>query len=122
MQPSTASALTASAPDTAPRHLDTIRLAVGSDRAIASMLGVSPSQVSRWRGGQTPDPGNADRVAALALVVEMLLRWLDETVIEDWLLGPNAHLANRTPVYLIRKGRLADVLGAAEALKAGVYA
>lgn len=108
--------------ETARRHLDTIRLAVGSDRTIASMLGVSPSQVSRWRGGQTPDPENADRVAALALVVEMLLRWLDATLVEGWLLGPNAHLADRTPAYLIRKGRLAEVLGAAEALKAGIYA
>jgi transcriptional regulator with XRE-family HTH domain len=122
METTSAPALSWPELDTAGRHLDTIRIAIGSDRAIASMLGVSPSQVSRWRGGQTPDRENADRVAALALVVEMLLRWLDATVVEDWLLGPNAHLADRTPAFLIRKGRLADVLGAAEALKAGVYA
>jgi len=122
MEISTATASPGLMPETARRHLDTIRVAVGADRTIASMLGVSPSQVSRWRGGQTPDPDNADRVVALALIVEILLRWLDATLVGGWLLGPNAHLADRTPAYLIRQGRLADVLGAAEALKAGVYA
>ena len=48
-------------------HLDTIRAAVGSDRRIAGILGVSPSQITRWRGGQAPDAGNADRLGGLAL-------------------------------------------------------
>lgn len=104
------------------RHLDTIRSAVESDRGVASILGVSPSQISRWRGGQTPDLVNADRLAALATVVEILGRWLDPGVVEEWLLGPNAHLGDRSPAFVIRTGRLGDVLGAAEALKAGVYA
>lgn len=99
-----------------------IRAGVPSDRAIASVLGVSHSQVSRWRRGQCPDRENADRLAGLALAVEMLLRWLDAGVVEEWLTGANAHLDGATPSYLIRKGRLADVVGAVEALKAGVFA
>lgn len=102
-------------------HLDTVRAVLGSDRAIAALLQVSPSQVSRWRRGQAPDPDNADRLGGLALVVEMLARWLDPTTIPDWLEGPNVHLGDRSPAYLLRRGRVADVLGALEADKAGVY-
>lgn len=104
------------------RHLDMIRTGVGSDRSVAEMLGVSPSQITRWRKGQVPDPLNADRLAALALVVEMLGRWLDRDVIEDWLLGPNAHLSDRTPAYVLGQGRVADAIAAVEAMKAGVFA
>ncbi|MHB1193456.1 MAG: helix-turn-helix domain-containing protein [Longimicrobiales bacterium] len=104
------------------RHLDTCRAALGSDRAVAEILGVSPSQVSRWRTGQLPDLENADRLAGLALVVEMLARWVAPEVREGWIHGPNAHLAGQSPAYLIRVGRVADVIGALEAEKAGVYA
>jgi len=103
-------------------HLDTCRSALGSDRAVAEILGVSPSQVSRWRAGQIPDLDNADRLAGLALVAEMLARWLAPEVREGWLHGPNAHLDDRSPAYLIRLGRVAEVVGALEADKAGVYA
>jgi len=104
------------------QHLATCRAALGSDRAVAGILGVSPSQVSRWRTGQRPDVDNADRLAGLALVVEMLARWLAPEVREGWLHGANAHLSDRSPAYLIRLGRVADVIGAIEADKAGVYA
>jgi transcriptional regulator with XRE-family HTH domain len=104
------------------KHLDTCRAALGSDRAVAAILGVSPSQVSRWRQGQLPDLDNADRLAGLALVAEMLARWLAPDVRESWLQGANAHLSDRTPAYLIRLGQVADVIGAIEAEKAGVYA
>lgn len=106
----------------ATRHLDVIRVGVGSDRSVAEILGVSPSQVTRWRQGQTPDPLNADRLAALALVVEMLTRWLSTEVIEDWIRGPNEHLEGRAPAYLIERGQIADVVGAVEAMKGGVFA
>jgi transcriptional regulator with XRE-family HTH domain len=95
---------------------------VRSDRAVAGLLGISPSQVSRWRKGQVPDIQNADRLAGLALIVEMLLRWLEPEAIPGWLEGPNAHLGDRSPTYLLRHGQVADVIGAIEAGKAGVYA
>lgn len=105
----------------APSHLDTCRGALGSDRAVADLLGVSPAQVSRWRKGQVPDLDNADRLAGLALVAEMLSRWIAPEVREGWLRGPNAHLADRSPAYLIRLGRVADVIGALESEKAGAF-
>lgn len=102
-------------------HLDVLRAVLGSDRAIADLLEVSPSQVSRWRRGQVPDPDNADRLGGFALVVEMLARWLHPATVEDWLHGPNLHLDDRPPVFLLRKGCVADVLGALEAEKAGAF-
>ena len=103
-------------------HLDTCQAVLGSDRAISVILGVSPSQVSRWRKGQRPDLDNADRLAGLALVVEMLARWLDPGVVEGWLHGVHAHLGDRSPAYMIGEGLVAEVIGVIEAEKAGVYA
>lgn len=111
------------APETrANHHLAACRTALRSDRIVADILGVSPSQVSRWRSGQIPDPDNADRLGGLALVVEMLGRWLGPKSVESWLRGSNGHLAGRTPAFLIRQGQVADVIGAIEAEKAGAYA
>ena len=103
-------------------HLEVCRRGLESDRAVAAALDVSPSQISRWRRGQVPDDDNADRLGGLALVVEMLGRWLEPAAVEGWLSGGNAHLAGRSPVYLIRRGQVADVIGALEAEKAGAYA
>ena len=102
-------------------HLDTLRAVLGSDRTVAGLLHVSPSKVSRWRRGQVPDLDHADRLAGLALVVEILARRLHHGTIPDWLEGPNGHLDDRSPAYLLRRGRVADVLAALEADKAGVY-
>lgn len=114
--------LPASSPPIADQHLTMCRAALGSDRAVAEILGVSASQVSRWRRGQVPDLDNADRLAGLALVCEMLTRWVAADAIEGWLLGANTHLDGRAPAYLIGMGRVADVVGAIEAEKAGAYA
>ena len=103
-------------------HLSTCRAVLGTDRAAADVLDVSPSQITRWRRGQMPDLDNADRLAGLALVLEMAARWFALEAIEGWLHGPNPHLDGRSPAYLIRLGHVADVVGAIEAEKAGVYA
>lgn len=103
-------------------HLEMIRRGVDSDRGIAAILGVSASQVTRWRQGQRPDRENADRLAGLALAVEMLMRWLDVDIVEEWLTGPNAHLDGAAPSYFIQRSQIAEVVGAVEAMKAGVFA
>ena len=103
-------------------HLKMIQTGVRSNRAIAAVLGVSHSQVTRWRQGQRPDRENADRLAGLALVVEMLLRWLETDIVEEWLTGANAHLDGATPAYFIQRSRIAEVVGAVEAMKRGVFA
>lgn len=120
-QPAATTMQTPDRPARAQSHLKTIRAGVDSDRSIAAVLGVSHSQVSRWKRGQRPDRENADRLAGLALVVEMLLRWLDADIIEEWLTGPNAHLNGATPSYCLQRSQLAEVVGAAEAMKTGVF-
>jgi transcriptional regulator with XRE-family HTH domain len=104
------------------QHLATCRAVLRTDRAVAEVLDVSPSQITRWRRGQVPDLDNADRLGGLALVLEMAARWFALETVEGWLHGPNAHLGGRSPAYLIRSGRVADVVGAIEAEKAGAYA
>lgn len=104
------------------QHLAVCRAVLGTDRAVAAVLDVAPSQITRWRRGQTPDPDNGDRLAGLALILEMATRWLAIEAIEGWLHGPNAHLHGVAPAYLVASGRVADVVGALEAEKAGVYA
>ncbi|MDE0073112.1 MAG: hypothetical protein OXR82_15590 [Gammaproteobacteria bacterium] len=52
----------------------------------------------------------------------MLLRWLDTDIIEEWLTGANAHLNGATPSYFIQRSQLAEVVGAVEAMKSGVFA
>lgn len=120
--PSGVSARRTPTPSPLLHHLETCRAALGSDRVVSSILGVSPSQVSRWRKGQTPDIDNADKVAGLALVVEMSTRWLEPEALAGWLNGHHAHLGDRSPAYLIGQGIIADVIGAIESEKAGVYA
>jgi hypothetical protein len=69
-----------------------------------------------------PDIDNADKLAGLGLVVEMLARWLEPEALVGWLLGAHAHLGDRTPAFLVGQGCIAEVIGAIEAEKAGVFA
>lgn len=105
------------------QRLEAARRGFPSDAKVAEVLGVNRSQVKRWREGRT-EPGleNADRIAGLDVVVELLSGWLEPSVIEDWLWGMNAHLGDRRPVDLLRQGNLSDVIAAIEALKSGSYA
>jgi hypothetical protein len=77
--------------------------------------------VSRWKKGQAPDPDHADRLGGLALIVEMLARWLQPDTVAGWLDGRNLHLDDRSPAHMIRRGRVADVIGAIEAEKSGTF-
>lgn len=103
-------------------RLDSVRRAFTSDAAIAKALGVDPAQVTRWRQGQTPDEENADRLAALDVVIEMLSGVLSESRIPKWLQGANANLADRTPLGMLRMGDLPAVIAAVRVLKSGAYA
>ncbi len=47
----------------------------------------------------------------------MLLRWLDAGIVEEWLTGANAHLDGATPSHFLQLSRLAEVVGAVEAMK-----
>jgi uncharacterized protein (DUF2384 family) len=103
-------------------RLDSIASVLGSDAAVAEVLGVSRAQPGRWREGQAPDPENRDRIIGLDAVIALLSGFLAESSIPKWLNGVNAHLDNRRPISVLREGRVSDVIAAIEAQKSGAYA
>ena len=104
------------------RMLDRLREVFDSDAEIARVTGVSPSQLSRWRRGQEPSEPAWDRLVDLFAVVLKLEGFFPTGRIRAWLEGPSAHLAERTPLYLIRHGETGEVIAAIHAMKAGAYA
>lgn len=102
--------------------LDRLRGVYSSDAEIARATGVDPAQLSRWRRGQEPSEPAWDRLVDLFAVVQKLEGFYTAGRIRAWLEGTNAHLGNRSPVYLIRRGETGDVISAIHALKAGAFA
>lgn len=93
-----------------------------SQRRLAELLDVSPSQVSRWLQGQGIDEANATRVDLLEMVMGQLLRIYSTGAAHRWLTGMNPLLGDRRPIDLIRRGRAADVLEAIAAERGGSFA
>jgi hypothetical protein len=102
--------------------LDDLRRIFDSDAEIARTIGVDPAQLSRWRRGQEPRDPAWDRLVDLFAVISKLEGFYTPRRIRAWLEGGNAHLANRSPVFLIRHGDTGAVISAIHALKAGAYA
>src|SRR2546423_15038946 len=91
----------------------------GSQRKLATLLDVSPAQVTRWLKGKGIDDLNADRVDALEIVMSQLLRLYTPDVAAKWLAGLNPPLPDRRPIDLIRRGRPGEVLDALQPAGAG---
>lgn len=102
--------------------LDRLREIFGSDAEVARALAVDPSQLSRWRREQEPSDTAWDRLVDLFAVVQKLEGFYAPRRIRTWLEGPNAHLGDRSPLYLIRRGDTGAVISALQALKAGAFA
>lgn len=102
--------------------LDRLREVFASDAEVARAAGVDPSQLSRWRRGQEPSESAWDRLVDLFAVVQKLEGFYAPRRIRAWLEGANAHLDDRSPLYLIRQGDTGAVVSAIHALKAGAYA
>ncbi|PZR64620.1 MAG: hypothetical protein DLM71_01925 [Chloroflexi bacterium] len=94
---------------------------VGSQAAIAELLHVHRSRVSRWLSGGQPDPRNRARIAGLDFVLSRLLDVYERDGAMEWLRGFNAHLDNRRPIDLLREGRALEVAAAIEQAAAGSY-
>lgn len=103
-------------------RLEHIARVLGSDAAVADVLGVNRAQPRRWREGQIPDPDNRDRIIGLDAVIALLSGFLAESSIPKWLNGVNAHLGDRRPINVLREGRVSDVIAAIEAQKSGTFA
>jgi len=90
--------------------------------AIADLLGVNRSQVTRWLRGAGIDPLNAERIDLLELVWASLLRQYEPAAARAWLFGLNPHLGDRRPIDLIRAGRAEELLRAIRAERAESFA
>lgn len=93
-----------------------------SGAALADLLGVSRSRVTRWLQGAGIDPLNAERVDLLELVWSSLLRLYDPETARAWLLGVNPLLGDRRPVDLIRAGKAEELMRAIRAERADSFA
>jgi len=99
-----------------------VRSAFPSDAAIAEFAGIDRSRVTRFKQGKNLEPDTAALLDAVGVTVTQLRGFLDDDVIPEWLRGVNAHLGHRTPLDVLRTGRLSEVIAAIEAEKSGAFA
>ena len=102
--------------------IEALRQDFKSGAALAELLGVSRSQVTRWLQGAGIDPLNAERVDLLELVWSSLLRVYQPEVARAWLLGVNPNLGDRRPVDLVRAGKAEELMAAIRAERADSFA
>jgi uncharacterized protein (DUF2384 family) len=102
--------------------IEALRDDFGSGAAVADLLGVSRSRVTRWLKGEGIDPLNAERVDLLELVWSNLVRIYDNDAAREWLLGLNPNLGDRRPIDLIRAGRAEELMRAIRAERADSFA
>jgi uncharacterized protein (DUF2384 family) len=93
-----------------------------SQAAVADLLGVSRSRITRWLQGEGIDVLNAERVDLLELVWSNLLRIYQPEAARAWLLGINPNLGDRRPVDLVRTGRAEELMRAIRAERADSFA
>jgi hypothetical protein len=99
-----------------------VRSAFPSDAAIADFAGIDRSRVTRFKQGKNLEPDTAALLDAVGATVTQLRGFLDDDAIPEWLRGSNAHLGHRTPLDVLRTGRLSEVIAAIEAEKSGAFA
>ena len=102
--------------------IEALRQDFKSGAALAELLGVSRSQVTRWLQGAGIDPLNAERVDLLELVWSSLLRVYQPEAARAWLLGMNPYLGDRRPVDLVRAGKAEELMAAIRAERADSFA
>ena len=90
--------------------------AAGNGALLAELIGVRPSQVTRWRQGvQAPSAESARAIMDFAYIVARAESVMHEKVVPIWLDSPNQFLRGSTPRECIRLGRIAEVIGALDA-------
>lgn len=102
--------------------LEHVIAALGGQSAVARLLGVHRSRVSRWLAGEEPDPRNKAKLEALEFVLSRLHHTLPASTARKWLAGVNAHLGDRRPLDLLACHRVAEVVAAIEQTELDSYA
>lgn len=97
--------------------------AAGNGALLAELIGVKPSQVTRWKQGtQTPSAESARAIMDFAYIVARAEATMHEKVVPIWLDSPNQFLRGATPRECVKLGRIAEVIGAIDAEDEGAYA
>jgi uncharacterized protein (DUF2384 family) len=104
------------------RKVHALRRDFKTGAAVADLLGVSRSQITRWLKGAGIDPLNAEKIDLLELVWANLLRLYEPEAARSWLFGLNPHLSHRRPIDLVRAGRAEELLRAIRAERADSFA
>jgi hypothetical protein len=95
--------------------IEALRRDFKSGAAIADLLGISRSRVTRWLQGAGIDPLNAERVDLLELVWRTCSASTSRRPRGAWLLGLNPSLGDRRPIDLVRRGRAEKLMRAIRA-------
>lgn len=99
------------------------REAFGSDLEMSEVLGIDRTRLISWKKGVArPRQEHVRYLSDVATVVDALRRFLHPSVVKDWMTAPQLGLDDRTPVEVLREGRIADVLQAVNATEHGAYA
>jgi uncharacterized protein (DUF2384 family) len=109
-------------PVSAAQKVQALSVDFESQAAVADLLGVSRSRVSRWLRGAGIDPQNAERVDLLELVMSNLVRLYELPAARAWLFGLNPQLGDRRPIDLVRAGKTEELMRAIRAERAGSFA
>jgi uncharacterized protein (DUF2384 family) len=109
-------------PVSAAQKVQALSVDFQSQAAVADLLGVSRSRVSRWLRGAGIDPLNAERVDLLELVMSSLVRLYEPAAARAWLFGLNPKLGDRRPIDLVRAGKTEELMRAIRAERAGSFA
>lgn len=97
-------------------------IATFGNNRLAELLGVNPSQPSRWRRGEERISAERQRdVIDLEYVMARLLHLFPREQAEIWLTSHNAHLRAR-PIDILRLSGAAAVVQAIDAEEQGAYA
>lgn len=101
-------------------HYVRARRPFSSDAQMAEMLGLDRTRLIAWKKGTSvPRYEHLRYLADVATTVDALMRFLHPAVVADWLTAPRLDFADKTPVDLLRVGRLPDVLLSVNATEQG---
>ncbi|HWK29324.1 MAG TPA: antitoxin Xre/MbcA/ParS toxin-binding domain-containing protein [Solirubrobacter sp.] len=96
---------------------------VGGVTRLARMLGVSPSQPSRWKDGvETPSPEVAEKLLDLDHVVALAVQAWAPEIVMDWMTTANGFLDGARPADVLMQRGAAEVVDALKATLSGAYA
>ena len=103
-------------------HYLRARFAFKSDLEMARKLGLDRTRLIAWKkGAAIPRQEHVRFLADVATTVDALRRILHPTVVTNWLTAPKFEMGNRTPIELLREGRLPEVLQSVNATEHGAY-